>query len=94
MANNTRYGLACSIWTENINLALDIAPQIKAGVAWINSTNVFDAAAGFGGYTVSLVLVEKVVKKDFMEYLKPKIEDDLYRQANQYHCQSISLMVH
>ncbi|RLD30492.1 MAG: aldehyde dehydrogenase, partial [Bacteroidetes bacterium] len=36
LANNTRYGLASSIWTENINLALDIAPQIKAGVAWIN----------------------------------------------------------
>jgi aldehyde dehydrogenase (NAD+) len=49
LANNTRYGLAASIWTENINLALDIAPKIICGVAWINSTNQFDAAAGFGG---------------------------------------------
>ena len=49
LANNTRYGLAASIWTENINLALDIAPRIICGVAWINSTNQFDAAAGFGG---------------------------------------------
>ena len=49
LANNTRYGLAASIWTENINLALDIAPQVICGVAWINSTNQFDAAAGFGG---------------------------------------------
>jgi aldehyde dehydrogenase (NAD+) len=49
LANNTRYGLAASIWTENINLALDIAPQLVCGVAWINSTNQFDAAAGFGG---------------------------------------------
>ena len=49
LANNTRYGLAASLWTENINLALDIAPQIKAGTVWINCTNVFDAASGFGG---------------------------------------------
>ena len=49
LANNTRYGLAASIWTENINLALDLAPKIICGVAWINSTNQFDASAGFGG---------------------------------------------
>ncbi len=49
LANNTRYGLAASIWSENINLALGIAPKIKAGVIWINGTNMFDAAAGFGG---------------------------------------------
>ena len=49
LANNTRYGLAATVWTENINLALDIAPKIKAGVVWINATNLFDAAAGFGG---------------------------------------------
>jgi aldehyde dehydrogenase (NAD+) len=53
LANNTPYGLAASIWTENINLALDIAPKIKAGVVWVNSTNLFDAAAGFGGYRES-----------------------------------------
>jgi aldehyde dehydrogenase (NAD+) len=53
LANNTRYGLAASIWTENINLALDIAPKIKAGTVWINCTNVFDAASGFGGYRES-----------------------------------------
>jgi aldehyde dehydrogenase (NAD+) len=53
LANNTPYGLAASVWTENINLALDIAPKIKAGVVWVNSTNLFDAAAGFGGYRES-----------------------------------------
>jgi aldehyde dehydrogenase (NAD+) len=53
LANNTQYGLAASVWSENINLALDIAPKIKAGVVWINSTNLFDAAAGFGGYRES-----------------------------------------
>jgi aldehyde dehydrogenase (NAD+) len=53
LANNTRYGLAASIWTENINTALDIAPAIKAGTVWVNCTNVFDAASGFGGYRES-----------------------------------------
>ncbi len=53
LANNTPYGLAASIWTESINLALDIAPKIKAGVIWINSTNLFDASSGFGGYRES-----------------------------------------
>ena len=49
MANDTTYGLAASIWSENINLALGLAPKIKAGVIWINGTNMFDAAIGFGG---------------------------------------------
>jgi aldehyde dehydrogenase (NAD+) len=53
LANNSRYGLAASVWTENINLALDIAPKLKAGVVWVNSTNQFDAACGFGGYRES-----------------------------------------
>ena len=49
LANNTRYGLAATLWTENVNLALDTAPKLKAGVVWVNATNLFDAAAGFGG---------------------------------------------
>jgi aldehyde dehydrogenase (NAD+) len=53
LANNTQYGLAASVWTENINLALDVAPKLKCGVVWVNSTNLFDAAAGFGGYRES-----------------------------------------
>ncbi len=53
LANNTPYGLAASVWTENINLALDVAPKIKAGVVWVNCTNLFDAASGFGGYRES-----------------------------------------
>ncbi len=53
LANDTRYGLAASVWTENVNLALDVAPQIQAGVVWVNCTNQFDAAAGFGGYRES-----------------------------------------
>lgn len=53
LANNTRYGLAASVWSENINMALEIAPKLKAGVVWINAANLFDAAAGFGGYRES-----------------------------------------
>src|ERR1700753_2553479 len=53
LANNTTYGLAACVWSENINVALDVASQIKAGVVWVNSTNQFDAACGFGGYRES-----------------------------------------
>ena len=49
LANDTRYGLAASVWTENLNLALGMAPRIEAGVVWINAANLFDAAAPFGG---------------------------------------------
>ena len=49
LANDTRYGLAATVWTENLNLALEIAPKLAAGVVWVNATNLFDAAAGFGG---------------------------------------------
>lgn len=53
LANNTRYGLAASIWSENLNRALEVAAKVKAGVVWINCTNLFDAASGFGGYRES-----------------------------------------
>jgi aldehyde dehydrogenase (NAD+) len=53
LANNTRYGLAASVWSDNINLALDVASKLKAGSVWVNSTNLFDAASGFGGYRES-----------------------------------------
>ncbi len=53
VANNTPYGLAASVWSDDINVALDIAPRLKCGVVWVNSTNLFDAAAGFGGYRES-----------------------------------------
>ncbi|MCK0151479.1 aldehyde dehydrogenase family protein [Marivita sp. S6314] len=49
LANNTRYGLAATVWSENINVALDVAPKLAAGIVWINGTNMFDAAAPFGG---------------------------------------------
>lgn len=75
IANNSRYGLAASIWTENVNLALEVAPKIKAGVVWINSTNMFDAAAGFGGYKES-GFGREGGKEGLYEYVKAKIEDE------------------
>lgn len=74
LANNTRFGLAASIWTENINLALDIAPKVKAGTVWINCTNVFDAASGFGGFRES-GFGREGGKEGLYEYVKPRIEE-------------------
>jgi aldehyde dehydrogenase (NAD+) len=70
LANNTRYGLAASVWSENINLALDVAPRLKAGTVWINSTNVFDASSGFGGYRESGYGREGG-KEGLYEYVRP-----------------------
>jgi len=81
IANNTRYGLAASVWTDNINLALDIAPKIKAGSIWINSTNMFDAAAGFGGYRESGYGREGG-REGLWEYVKPKWENQLKSPKN------------
>ena len=71
LANNTRYGLAASIWSENINLALDIAPKLRAGVVWVNATNLFDAAAGFGGVRES-GFGREGGWEGLMAYLKPE----------------------
>jgi aldehyde dehydrogenase (NAD+) len=70
LANNTKYGLAATVWTENINLALDIAPKLKAGVVWVNATNLFDAAAGFGGVRES-GFGREGGWEGLMAYLKP-----------------------
>lgn len=74
LANNTRYGLAASVWSETIGLALDIAPKLQAGVVWINSTNLFDAAVGFGGYRES-GFGREGGREGVLEYLKPKAWD-------------------
>src|SRR5262249_49623158 len=71
LANNTRYGLAASVWSENINVALDIAPKIKAGVVWVNCTNQFDASSGFGGYRES-GFGREGGREGMFEYLKRK----------------------
>ncbi len=70
LANNTRYGLAASVWSENINLALDIAARLKAGSIWVNCTNLFDAACGFGGYRES-GFGREGGKEGLYEYIQP-----------------------
>jgi aldehyde dehydrogenase (NAD+) len=70
LANNTAYGLAASVWSESINVALHVASQIKAGVVWVNSTNQFDAACGFGGYRES-GFGREGGREGMLEYLEP-----------------------
>lgn len=71
LANNTVYGLASCVWSENINVALHVAAQIKAGVVWVNCTNLFDAACGFGGYRESGYGREGG-REGLLEYMEPK----------------------
>jgi phenylacetaldehyde dehydrogenase len=52
-ANDTSYGLAAGIWTNDIAKAHSLASQLRAGTVWINCYNVFDAALPFGGYKES-----------------------------------------
>ncbi|HSM59397.1 MAG TPA: aldehyde dehydrogenase family protein [Longimicrobiales bacterium] len=70
LANDTRYGLAASIWSESVNLALDVAPRVRAGTVWVNCTNLFDAASGFGGYRESGYGREGG-KEGLWEYVRP-----------------------
>ncbi len=70
LANNTVYGLAASVWSESINVALHVAAQLKAGVVWVNSTNLFDAACGFGGYRES-GFGREGGREGMLEYLEP-----------------------
>ena len=79
LGNDTRYGLAASVWTENVNLALDIASRVKAGTVWINCTNVFDAASGFGGYRES-GFGREGGREGLWEYVRP-VETDGARPA-------------
>jgi aldehyde dehydrogenase (NAD+) len=52
-ANETMYGLSAGIWTSNITRAHRFAKAVKAGVVWINTFNMMNAASPFGGYKQS-----------------------------------------
>ncbi|MGR3570210.1 aldehyde dehydrogenase family protein [Brevirhabdus sp.] len=71
LANHTRYGLAASVWSENINLALDLAAQVQAGIVWVNCTNVMDAGVGFGGVKES-GFGREGGREGCFDYLKPR----------------------
>lgn len=70
LANNTVYGLAACVWSENVNVALHVAAQLKAGVVWVNCTNLFDASCGFGGYRES-GFGREGGREGMLEYLQP-----------------------
>jgi len=70
LANNTVYGLAACVWSESINVSLHVAAQLKAGVVWINCTNLFDPACGFGGYRES-GFGREGGREGLREYLEP-----------------------
>src|SRR5881398_3216971 len=70
LANNTVYGLAACVWSESINVALHVAAQLKAGVVWVNCTNLFDASCGFGGYRES-GFGREGGREGMREYLEP-----------------------
>jgi len=76
LANNTRYGLAATIWSESISRALEVAPALKAGVVWVNGTNMLDAAVGFGGYKES-GFGREGGREGMLAYLKPKYEKSM-----------------
>ncbi len=58
------------MWSESINVSLHVAAQLKAGVVWVNCTNLFDAACGFGGYRESGYGREGG-REGLLEYLEP-----------------------
>jgi aldehyde dehydrogenase (NAD+) len=53
LANQSMYGLAAGIWTRDISKAHRVARAIKAGTVWVNTYNVYDSSAPFGGYKAS-----------------------------------------
>ena len=53
IANDTNFGLAGGVWTENLSTAHKMAQGIKAGTIWVNSYGATDPAIGFGGYKMS-----------------------------------------
>jgi aldehyde dehydrogenase (NAD+) len=70
LANNTVYGLAACVWSESINVSLHVAARLKAGVVWVNCTNLFDASCGFGGYRES-GFGREGGGEGLLEYLEP-----------------------
>ena len=52
-ANDTPYGLAASIWSNDLKAVHRLVPKIKAGTVWVNCHNVLDPNLPFGGYKQS-----------------------------------------
>jgi aldehyde dehydrogenase (NAD+) len=52
-ANDSVYGLAAAVWTKDIKKAHYVARKLQAGTVWVNTYNIYDTAAPFGGYKAS-----------------------------------------
>jgi acyl-CoA reductase-like NAD-dependent aldehyde dehydrogenase len=52
-ANDCQYGLAAGLWTRDVKKAHNVAAKLQAGTVWVNTYNVYDTAAPFGGYKQS-----------------------------------------
>jgi aldehyde dehydrogenase (NAD+) len=53
LANQTIYGLAAGIWTKDVTKAIKVARAIRAGTVWVNTYNLYDSGAPFGGFKQS-----------------------------------------
>lgn len=85
LANNSRYGLAASVWSETVSRALEVASALKAGAVWVNGASMFDASVGFGGMRES-GFGREGGREGMTAYLVPKAErklKDLKAEATQ-----------
>ncbi len=70
-ANDSRYGLAASIWSNDLSRVQRIIPKLKAGTVWVNGHNLLDANVPFGGYKLSGV-GRDMGKQSLDSYLETK----------------------
>ncbi|KXJ06145.1 aldehyde dehydrogenase family 16 member A1 [Exaiptasia diaphana] len=92
IANNTNYGLGASVWSENLSLCLEVAISLKAGAVWVNGHNLFDAAAGFGGYRES-GYGRDGGKEGLYEYVSPSWQDRPHPDVSDFDVKTFGAMV-
>lgn len=71
IANDTRFGLAAMVWTEDLNRANQVAAQLRCGTVWINTYGGFYNEAPFGGYKES-GFGRELGKDGLLEYTQTK----------------------
>ena len=71
IANDTPYGLAAGIWTQNLDRAINLPPRLRAGTVWVNACRVVSYLAPFGGFKSSGIGRENG-KEAIRDYLEAK----------------------